>query len=63
MFMVKASVDQETCIGCVACVSICPEAFEMNEDGSKAQVKPNNAPESTLKEAETVCPSDSIKVS
>lgn len=34
--MVK--VNKETCIGCGLCVSICPEVFEIKEDG-KAEVK------------------------
>lgn len=31
--MTKITVDQEVCIGCGACVSACPECFELNEDG------------------------------
>jgi len=31
-------VDKKKCIGCGACVSSCPEVFEMNSDG-KSQVK------------------------
>ena len=29
----KAKVDQETCIGCGVCPSVCPEVFEMKDDG------------------------------
>lgn len=29
----KAIVDQDTCIGCGACVSAYPEIFSFNEDG------------------------------
>ncbi len=30
-------VDQEKCIGCGTCVSMCPQCFKMNDDG-KAEV-------------------------
>lgn len=36
--MVKFKVNQEVCIGCGACISLCPECFELNEEG-KSQVK------------------------
>lgn len=29
----KADVNQDTCIGCGLCPSICPEVFDMNDDG------------------------------
>ena len=35
--MPKVKVDSEVCIGCGACVSACPECFELNEEG-KSQV-------------------------
>lgn len=34
----KIAVDQEKCIGCGACATLCPEVFEMAEDG-KSHVK------------------------
>ena len=54
--MVK--VGQKKCIGCGACVSICPEVFELNEDG-KAKVKAQkNIP--CVKEAIDSCPVEAI---
>lgn len=31
--MMRAYVDQDTCIGCGLCVTICPEVFQLNADG------------------------------
>jgi len=35
--MTKFKVNQEVCIGCGTCVSLCPECFELNDEG-KSQV-------------------------
>ena len=29
----KLRVNQDTCIGCGACQAVCPEAFEINDEG------------------------------
>ncbi len=34
----KPKIDQNLCLGCGACVSICPEVFELGSDG-RAHVK------------------------
>ncbi|HDM92160.1 MAG TPA: ferredoxin, partial [Candidatus Korarchaeota archaeon] len=36
--MARVKVDQDTCIGCGVCSSLCPEIFEMGDDG-KSHVK------------------------
>ncbi|MBW4829656.1 MAG: ferredoxin [Clostridiaceae bacterium] len=33
----KAQVDKDTCIGCGLCPSICPEVFEMDDDGKAVE--------------------------
>ncbi len=45
----KASVDQDTCIGCNLCANTCPEVFRM--EGDKAVVIVDVVP----KEAEETC--------
>lgn len=55
--MVK--VNNETCIGCGLCESICPKVFEMDDD-FKAKVKSNSKP-SCLKDAIESCPVDAIR--
>lgn len=58
----NVSVNKETCIGCGACASTCPEVFEIGEDG-KSQVKENadlTKNEKCIKEAIDGCPVQAI---
>lgn len=60
----KAYVDKEACIGCELCVEICPEIFEMEDDGL-AVAKDSEIPEDLLgdaQEAEESCPTDAITI-
>ncbi len=60
----KAFVDREGCIGCTLCASICPEVFEMKDDG-KAMSIDSEIPESVEKtalDAEDSCPVSVITV-
>ena len=60
----KAFVDQDTCIGCGLCPSICPEIFEMNGD-DKAIVKDIKISETILesaRDAEEQCPVEAIRI-
>jgi ferredoxin len=66
----KAYVDKDACISCGLCPSICPEVFEMQDDGKagvyddgKESVYKNQVPEEAVnsaKEAEEACPVDAI---
>uniref|UniRef100_A0A7C3Z1V9 Ferredoxin n=1 Tax=Desulfobacca acetoxidans TaxID=60893 RepID=A0A7C3Z1V9_9BACT len=50
-------IDEEECIACGSCVEICPEVFQMREDGEKAVVlKPEGGPEDLIQEAIDTCP-------
>jgi len=59
--MVK--VNKEKCIGCGLCVSVCPDVFELGDDG-KSQVKKGASCEGKdcCKEAAEGCPVDAITV-
>ncbi|MBU3113709.1 ferredoxin [Clostridium lacusfryxellense] len=60
----KAYVDKDTCIGCGLCPGICPEIFQMEDDG-KAVASLDEVPEnlvSSAKEAEEQCPVAAIIV-
>jgi len=58
----KMQVDQDLCIGCGACVDLCPEVFDFNED-AKANVIVNEVPaeaEDIAREAMEGCPVSAI---
>ncbi len=60
-----AAVDKNTCIGCGACPSICPEVFQMDDDGlAIAYVNPvPSEVEESANEAAESCPVSAIHVS
>lgn len=59
----KAKVDQDTCIGCGLCTSICSEVFEMNDDGkAEAISEVTDSLKDDAEEAASSCPVDAITV-
>lgn len=57
----KIVIEQEECLGCEACVEICPKAFEMDEDEGKAVVKEGADPDDEcVDEAIASCPAECI---
>ena len=61
----KVRVDPEICAGFGICVGICPEVFELHEDGYAkvllAEVPPNL--QDLVRRAESQCPARAISVS
>lgn len=58
----RVEVDQELCISCGACIDICPDVFEWNED-DKAHSIVDEVPadlEEQAREAVENCPTDAI---
>ena len=57
----KVVLDQEECIGCEACVELCPEVFAFEEETEKARViKETGGPEDLIQEAIDTCPVECI---
>jgi len=57
----KVSVDEEKCIGCGACAAICPDVFEMGNEG-KSVVKEEETDKECAKDAAESCPVDAILI-
>lgn len=59
--MVK--VDKEKCIGCGVCVAICPDVFDLGEDGKSRVKKEANLEKNKecIKEAKESCPGGAIE--
>ena len=57
--MSKITVDEDLCIGCGICSSICPEVFEIKDDG-KSHILAESCDSCDISEAETSCPEQAI---
>lgn len=58
--MSKFIVDKKKCIGCGLCVSLCPEVFQLDEEG-KSVVK-NSQGKCEVEEAVESCPVGAIEI-
>jgi len=56
----KIQVDQELCIGCGACVNLCPDIFELDDNG-KSQVIGDECKDCTIGMIIDSCPVGAIK--
>ena len=53
-------VDQEACIGCGACASICPQVFQINNEGKSKVISQDDV--ECAKNAAQSCPVQAITV-
>jgi len=59
----KAIVDRDGCIGCGMCAEICPDVFEIADDGLASVIKePTDLNISKVHEAAESCPVQVIHV-
>ncbi|WP_028583825.1 ferredoxin [Desulfogranum mediterraneum] len=59
--MAEIRIDQEECIGCEACVEICPDVFAFDDDETKAYVIDGADPGADcVDEAIASCPAECI---
>ena len=59
----KVKVNSDACIGCGACASICPDVFELNDDGL-SQAKVNDVADDKkqdVMDAKDSCPTGAIE--
>ncbi|MDD2203021.1 MAG: ferredoxin [Bacilli bacterium] len=58
----KVKVNKDACIGCGACVSICPEVFVFNDEGYAEVIADNVKEEYEEKVTEAIesCPTEAI---
>lgn len=55
--MKEVQIDQETCIGCEACVELCPDIFAFDTSDNKAYVvTPQGGDQKCIEEAVASCP-------
>ena len=60
----KVKVNKDACIGCGACASICPDVFELNDEGlSEAKVEEvKEELQDEVRDAADSCPTGAIEV-
>ena len=60
----RAFVDRDACIGCEACVGMCPEVFSMDDDGLAKAIDSEISEDvqESAKEARDGCPVDAIDI-
>jgi ferredoxin len=54
------TVNKETCIGCGSCAALCPQTFQMNDEGKSSVTSQDDT--DCAKNAAESCPVQAIKV-
>lgn len=55
-------IDIDVCIGCEACVEICPDVFSMGPAGFAQVINPEGGTDEEVSEAIEMCPVNCISV-
>lgn len=57
----KILVNEEKCIGCALCTTICPDIFKMQANGKAQAVNQEGDSEENIKKALNSCPVSAIQ--
>ncbi|MEA2097665.1 MAG: ferredoxin [Patescibacteria group bacterium] len=57
----KIEIDQELCVGCGACVNLCPDMFELQDDGKAKTINEDGDNGCDYEIAVNSCPVGAIK--
>lgn len=60
--MIIVSVDKELCIGCEVCVQMCPEVFEIGDDGKAEVIGEEGCNNCDCEEVADSCPTEAITI-
>lgn len=60
--MKRPEIDIDLCEGCGSCVAICPEVFELRDDGKAWVIAPEKCNTCDCQEAADICPVQAIKM-
>lgn len=58
--MKKPVVDWDACEGCGSCSELCPEVFELRDDGKVYVIGPDKCSTCDCQEAADICPVSAI---
>jgi ferredoxin len=58
--MKKPVIDLDACEGCGSCVEMCPEVFEMQDDGKAHVIAPEKCDSCDCQAAADICPVEAI---
>jgi ferredoxin len=57
----RVVLDEDCCVGCGSCAELCPDVFQMDEEGEVAHVSlPEGGDEECIEEAIAACPEECI---
>lgn len=56
----KVVVNRDNCIGCGACEALCPEVFQIDDEGLSTVINNENIDEEKVTEAVESCPTGAI---